>query len=127
MNSKKAIITGRALTTLISLQFGFSGVMKLFYKSFYPQMPQELARIGLPENLMFGLGVLELACVIAYAIPQTAVLGAVLMTGYIGGAMLTHLRIGEPVYMHIFLGIVMWLGIYLREPRLHSLMPIRKK
>ncbi len=62
-----------------------------------------------------------------YLVPVTSVLGAVLFTGYLGGAILTHLRVEQSVFLHIVLGLVIWLGIYLREPRLHSVLPFRKK
>ena len=67
----------------------------------------------------------ELACAIIYAIPRTAVLGAILMTGYLGGATATHLRVGEPFYLPIVVGIVVWIGLYLRDERLHALVPLR--
>jgi hypothetical protein len=82
--------------------------------------------LGLPASLIVPLGVIELSCIIIYLIPMTAVLGAILFTGYLGGAILTHLRIGEPVYMQIGLGVLIWLGLWLRDPRLRALLPIRR-
>jgi len=73
-----------------------------------------------------ALGILELACTIIYAIPRTAVLGAILLTGYLGGAILTHLRIGDPFWNPIIPGVLVWLGLYLRDPRLRALAPLRK-
>lgn len=81
--------------------------------------------MGLPASLRVPLGILEFSCVAIYLIPATAVTGAILLTGYIGGAIVTHLRIGEPVYMQIALGILVWLGLYLRESRLKALIPLR--
>jgi hypothetical protein len=75
--------------------------------------------------MLTPLAILELTVVIVYLIPQTAVLGAVLLTGYIGGALCTHWRVGDPFIVHIVLGLLMWLGLYLREPRLKPLLPIR--
>jgi hypothetical protein len=121
--SKKMVWTGRALSTLVSLPLIFSAIMKL---SRNPEVYKGMAHLGLPESMVVPLGILELACVIVYVIPQTAVIGAILLTGYIGGAMLTHLRIGEGVPIHIVLGIVIWLGIWLREPRLRTVLPLRK-
>lgn len=89
-------------------------------------MIEQMTRIGLPESILMTVAILEILCVVTYLIPATAVLGAVLFTGYLGGAILTHLRVGEPVYLHIFLGGLIWLGIYLREQRLHSILPIRR-
>ena len=74
---------------------------------------------------MPGLGILEIACTIIYAIPQTAVLGAILLTGYMGGAIATHVRVGEGVIPHIIIGVLVWLGLFLREPRLRAILPWR--
>jgi len=75
---------------------------------------------------MVPLGILELACAVIYLIPRLSVLGAILLTGYIGGTILTHWRVGEMVYMQITLGILAWLGLYLREERLRALIPLRQ-
>jgi len=82
--------------------------------------------LGWRMDQLTTLGIIEVACIILYAIPQTAVLGAVLLTAYLGGATATHLRIGEPVFIPIIIGIFAWVGLYLREPRLWPLAPIRK-
>jgi hypothetical protein len=105
----------------VSLVFLFSATLKFIDG---PQLKEALAHLGLPERMMIPLGILELSCVVIYLIPPTAVIGAILLTGYIGGAMLTHWRIGEPVYTHIILGILIWLALYLREDRLKTLIPI---
>ena len=110
------------MSTLPVLMLLFSGVMK-FIPS--PQMNEGLKHLELPLNFAFGLGVLELSCTIIYLIPRTAVLGAILLTGYLGGAMLTHLRIGEAVYLHVIFGVFLWGGLYLRDPRLRALIPLR--
>jgi hypothetical protein len=76
-----------------------------------------------------GLGVLLLVCTLLYAAPQTAVLGAILLTGYLGGAVVTHLRVGDPLFSHIlfgvYLGVFLWLGLYLRDARVRALVPLR--
>lgn len=117
--------TGWVLTLLPSLMLCFSGVMKLFPPA---DMPQNMEKMGLPMSILTGLGILELGCTLIYLFPPTAVIGAILLTGYLGGAMLTHLRIGEGsiLVVHVIFGVVIWLGIYLREPRLWRLMPWRK-
>ncbi|HJW32496.1 MAG TPA: DoxX family protein [Holophagaceae bacterium] len=120
--SPKALWTGRVLTALPSLLLAFSAVMKL-RKS--PEVLQGFTHLGLPPSLILPLGILELACVIIYLIPRTAVLGAILVTGYFGGAMLTHLRVGEPVYSHVLFGMMIWGGLYLRDLRLRALLPLR--
>src|SRR5262249_16980835 len=76
-----------------------------------------------------GLGVLLLACTVLYAAPQTAVLGAILLTGYLGGAVATHVRVGDPLFSHVllgvYLGVFLWLGLYLRDARVRALVPLR--
>ena len=80
---------------------------------------------GYPEGVLLGLGIVELTCTILYLIPQTAVLGAILLTGYMGGAIATHLRMGEPYAFQIVFGVLIWGGLYLREPRLRAILPLR--
>jgi hypothetical protein len=76
-----------------------------------------------------GLGVLLLACTLLYAWPRTAVLGAILLTGYLGGAVATHVRVGDPLFTHdlfgVYVGVLSWLGLYLRDARLRTLVPLR--
>ena len=78
---------------------------------------------------MLGIGLIELVCLVLYLIPRTAVLGAVLMTGYLGGAVATHVRISSPLLTHTFfplyVALLLWGGLYLREPRLRALTPLR--
>lgn len=118
----KTIWVGRILSALIILPFLPSAAMKLMV---HPEVIKGMTHLGLPESLILPLGIIELCCVIIYLIPKTSVLGAILLTGYMGGAILTHLRIGEPVYLHCALGILIWLGLYLREPRLRQILPLR--
>lgn len=89
-------------------------------------MDEEIKRLGWRMDQMTALGIVELACVVLYLIPQSAVFGAVLLTAYLGGATATHARLGEPFVIPIVVGIFVWLGLYLREPRLWPLAPIRK-
>lgn len=121
--SKPMLWTGRVLTVLPALLLLFSATMKFAQ----PEGTEEgFAHLGWPIKLAVVLGVLELVCTILYLVPQTAVLGAILLTGYLGGAIATHVRIEEPVIMHVILGVVIWLGIYLREPRLWPVVPWRR-
>ncbi len=87
------------------------------------------AHLGLPLSSSVTLGILLLTCTVLYAIPRTSVLGAILLTAYLGGAVATHLRVGDPLFSHIlfptYLGILLWLGLYLREERLRALIPLR--
>jgi hypothetical protein len=113
---------GRAISALLGLLLMMSAVMKLMGGT---EVVEGFARMGLPASLRVPLGILELFCVVLYLIPVTSVTGAILLTGYIGGAIVTHLRLGEPVYMQIALGFIIWLGLYLREPRLTELIPVK--
>lgn len=90
------------------------------------QVTQGMSHLGWPENMMLILGVLEAGSVILYLIPRVSVLGEIVLTGYLGGAISTHLRIGEAVYIHLVFGILIWGGLYLRDSRLRELIPIRK-
>jgi hypothetical protein len=121
--SGKIVWVGRVISALVSILFAMSAVMKLRGG---PEVTQGMAQLGLPESLIVPLGILEISCVVIYATPATSVLGAILLTGYIGGAILTHLRVGDPFFMQIAIGIFIWLGLYLRENRLWELIPLRK-
>ena len=87
-------------------------------------------RLGYPETVLVALGIIELVCVAAYAAPRTSVLGAILLTGYLGGAIATHVRIGSPLLTHtlfpIYVAALVWGALYLREDRLTDLMPLRR-
>jgi hypothetical protein len=122
--SKKLIWAGWTISILVSLLFAMSAVMKFTGG----QAVQEgLAHLGMPESLIIPLGILESVCLVIYLIPNTAVLGAVLLTGYLGGAICTHLRVGDAIIMPVIIGGLVWLGIYLREKRLWALLPLRTK
>jgi hypothetical protein len=120
--SGKIVWVGRVISILVSLLFAMSALMKLRGG---PEVIQGMAHLGLPESLIVPLAILEISCVVIYAIPATSVLGAILLTGYIGGAICTHLRVGDPFFMQIGFGIFVWLGLYLREDRLKGLIPLR--
>jgi uncharacterized membrane protein YphA (DoxX/SURF4 family) len=122
--SKKALWAGRIISALPVLMLLLSGVMKLLKPA---PVVQEFGRLGYPEKLTIVLGIFELSCTVIYVIPQTAVLGAILLTAYLGGATATHVRIGDPFFIPIVLGILIWLGLYLRDPRLRPLMPLTKR
>lgn len=120
--SKKARIGG-VISVLASLMFLMSAGMKL---KGGPELTEGMGHLGLPDSMVVPLAILELACLAVYLVPVTAVLGAVLLTGYLGGAICTHWRVGDPVYVQIALGLLIWLGLYLREERLHALLPLRR-
>ena len=121
--SKKMLWAGRIMSALPVLGLIFSVVMKFVQP---PDFAGEFTKLGWPVNLALALGLLELACTIVYVIPRTAVLGAILLTGYLGGAIATHVRIGEPFLPVIFMGVLIWGGLFLRDPRLRALMPLRR-
>ena len=122
--SKTTLWTGRVMSALPALLVLLSSVMKLMKMA---AVVEGFARTGVPEPLIIPVGVIELACVIIYVIPQTAVLGAILMTGLLGGATITTLRIGDPTYpMPVVLGMLAWGGLFLRDTRLRELIPLRK-
>ena len=116
-------IIGHVLSVLsiLFLLFSASGI---FFKP--ERMEVNVTPLGWRMDQMTTLGIVELACIVFYAIPQTSVFGAILLTAYLGGATATHARIDQPFIIPIILGGVMWLGLYLREPRLWPLTPIRK-
>jgi hypothetical protein len=120
--SGKAVWTGRVISVLASLLFVFSAALKL---KGGPELAEGMAHLGLPERMVIPLAILELSCVAIYLVPATSVLGAILLAGYLGGAICTHWRVGDPFVVHIVLGLCLWLGVYLREPRLRDLIPVR--
>jgi hypothetical protein len=123
MAAGKVVWTGRVVSVLACLMFFLSAYFKF---ADGPEVAKGFEHLGLPDSMRLPLGVLELTVVVIYLVPPTAVLGAILVTGYLGGAICTHWRVGDPFYVHFVLGILLWLGVYLREPRLRALLPIRR-
>jgi hypothetical protein len=125
--AKGKLWTGRVMTGLPILFLLIDGIMKLLKPEVVVTATLQL---GYPETVIVGLGILLLACVILYAIPRTSILGAILLTGYLGGAVATHVRVGDPLFSHtlfpVYLGVLIWGGLILREPRLGALFPLRK-
>jgi hypothetical protein len=124
--SNARLWTGRVLTTLTTLFLVFDGVMKLFQ----PQpVTQAMTQLGFPLHLSVPIGIILLVCTLLYALPRTAVFGAMLLTGYLGGAIVVQMRIDAPLLsttlFPIYFAVLLWAGIYLREPRLRALIPIR--
>ena len=120
--SKKMYWAGWILSVLPSALLIFSGTMKLTQSE---QVVEGFTHLGYDPNIAVGLGIVEVGCTIIYLIPQTAVLGAILLTGYLGGATATHLRIGEPYFLTVIIGMVLWGGLYLRDPRIRALLALR--
>jgi hypothetical protein len=122
--SKRTIWVGWILGAVPVLMLAMSAVMKLARTA---QVLEGWAKFGYPEGSLLAIGVTELACAVLYAVPRTAVLGAILATGYLGGATATHVRAGEAVFVApVVLGILAWGGLFLRDPRLRALLPLRR-
>jgi hypothetical protein len=121
--SKKMLWAGRIVSAVPVLMLLLSAVMK-FVKP--DPVVQGFDHLGLPQKLAFGLGVLELLCTVLYVIPRTAVLGAILLTGYLGGAIVTTLRVGDAFVGPIIFGVMVWAGLFLRDRRLRALIPLVK-
>lgn len=123
--SKAALWGGRVMSALPVLMLLFS-VSGKFLKP--PAVVEGFARLGYAESTALGLGILELGCTLVYLLPRTSILGAILLTGYLGGATATHVRVGDPFSMYIIpviLGVLVWGGLFLREPRVRALIPLR--
>jgi hypothetical protein len=119
----KVVWAGRILSGLLVLALVFSGVVKLIQPT---GLPEEFTRLGWPSSVASALGIIEIACALLYAIPQITVLGAILATGYLGGAVATHVRIEESFASPLVFGMLIWLGLYLRDSRLRALIPLRR-
>jgi DoxX-like family len=127
--SKPARWVGRVLSGLVIVFLLFDGAIKLVP---WPIVTETMDKIGYgsSETLARTLGVITVACTVLYAIPPTSILGAILLTGYLGGAMASHLRIGSPLFSHIlfgfYLGLMLWGGLWLRDRGLRALIPLRR-
>jgi len=123
--SKASLWTGRIITGLVVLFFLFDSIMKLVKPVFIVEANRQL---GYSEHLIIPIALTLLVSVILYVIPATAVLGAILLTAYMGGAVATHVRVDAPVFNVVFavvFGILVWAGLFFREPRLQSLIPLK--
>ena len=126
MNSRTALWTGRVLSGIAVLFLIFDGAIKLV-----PIQPvtDSLRELGYPASDSFArfLGVITLICTALYAWPRTALLGAVLLTAIMGGAIASHLRLGDPLFSHtlfgVYLGLLFWVGLWLRDVRVRRIMP----
>ena len=124
--SKVALRAGWVLSGLLGLFLVFDGVMKLFKPDF---VVEATVKLGFSESVIVPLGITLTACAVLYLVPLTSILGAILLTGYLGGAVATHVHAGDdafPVLFPVVLGALLWLGLYLREPRLRALVPLRQ-
>jgi hypothetical protein len=123
----KTIWIGRTLSALAILFLSFDTIVKVLR---LPVAIDGTTQLGYPESSVFVIGIIQLVCLVLYVIPQTSVFGAILFTGYLGGAIATHLRIGSPLFTHIlfpiYVAVLIWGGLYAREPRLRAVIPIRR-
>lgn len=126
--AKKILWAGRILSGFPVLFLLFDAVFKLLRPTPAPVV-KALNKLGYPPTIAVTIGLLLLACVIVYVIPRTSVIGAILLAGYLGGAVATHLRVGDPLFSHIlfpvYMGLFVWGGLYFRDERLRVLIPLR--
>jgi hypothetical protein len=121
--SKGALWTGRILSTIPVLLLLTSATAKILKP---PPVLQGFAQLGYSESIILKLAIIELTFTAIYLIPRTAVFGAILLTAYLGGATATHARVNDPAVVGpILTGVMLWLGLYLRDQRLRSLVPLR--
>ncbi len=123
--SRKAIWTGRVLSGVAVLFLAFDAVVKLLR---LPAAVEGTTRLGYAASVLLALGVLQAVCLVLYLVPRTSVLGAILWTGYLGGAVATHVRVGDPLFSHalfpVYIGVLLWAGLWLRDIRLRALIPV---
>lgn len=125
MQSRTMIWIGRILSGMASVPFIF-GTLATFFSAIPSPTHQEMIHMGMPPHIEAILAVLSILCLVLYWIPATAILGAILFTGYMGGAILAHLRVGDPIVLQIVVPILLWLGVWLRDEHLRALIPVRR-
>lgn len=123
LTSKGSIWTGRAVSALVAVFLLFDAVVKVIKLA--PAM-EGTARLGYPTGVVVPLGIVLLTCTVLYVIPRTSVLGAILLTGYLGGATATQVRLEDPWFLFpVGFGVLVWAGLFLRDDRLRALIPVR--
>jgi DoxX-like protein len=125
---KKRPVAAYVLTGLVALFLAFDTVLKVL--ALAPAV-QGTTELGYPAATVRWIGLIELVCLALYLVPSTSVLGAIMLTGYLGGAIATHVRVGSPLLSHklfpIYVALIAWGGLYLRERRLHDIVPFRRR
>ena len=121
------IWAGRIMSGLVALFLLFDSMVKLVK---LPIAVEGTTQLGYPDDTVVGIGVALLVCLVVYLIPRTAIFGAILLTGYLGGAIATHVRVGSPLFSHVFfpiyVALLVWGGVFLRCPRLRALIPVQR-
>ena len=126
--AKPARWTGRVLSGLVIVFLLFDGAIKLVP---WPVVTETMDKMGYgsSETLARSLGIITIVCTVLYSVPPTSILGAILLTGYLGGAIYAHYRLADPLFTHtlfgVYLGLLIWGGLYLRDPRVRALIPLR--
>jgi hypothetical protein len=127
MNANKALWAGRILSGIAVLFLLFDAGVKVLQ---LPVAVQGTSELGYPGSVVLGLGIVQLVCLVVYLVPQTSVSGAVLWTGYLGGAVATHVRVGHPLFSHtlfpVYVAGLLWAGLWLRDQRLRAVLPVRR-
>jgi DoxX-like protein len=121
--SGKPVWAGRILSGIVVLFLVGASSMGIVKAA---EMAPQFARMGYPESLVIKIPVVCIICALIYAFPRTAILGAILLTGYLGGASATHIRIGEPFFFPTVVAVLAWGGVFLRDERLRALVPLRR-
>ena len=116
-------VLGWLCTALVTVAFGMSGGMKLKGGE---GPAKQMTDLGISPELLTPLGAFEIVCLLLYLAPATSVLGAILFTGYLGGAIMSHLRVHEPFVPQMVIGVLVWLGVFFRDYRLRQLIPLRQ-
>ena len=125
--SRAMLWTGRGVTGIVVLFLVLDSGMKLLQM---PQVREAMAPLGYSAELGLTIGIIEAVCLVLYVVPQTAVLGAILLTGLLGGSAAAHLRVGDPLLTHVlfgvYVGMLAWGGLYLRDEKLRAIIPLRR-
>jgi hypothetical protein len=127
VESKKMLWTGRIVSGVITVLLLLDAVMKVLQ---VPQVMEGTVKVGFPAGTVRPIGIILLVCLICYVIPRTSVLGAILLTGYLGGAVATNVRISTPLFSYtlipMYVGVLVWGGLFLRDEQLRALIPVRQ-
>ena len=127
--AKPARITGRVMSGVVVLFLLFDGAIKLVPLSVVTETMDKMGW-GASDTLARSLGIITIVCTVLYSVPPTSILGAILLTGYLGGAIASHVRIDSPLFTHtlfgVYLGLMLWGGLWLRDRNVRSLIPFRR-